>query len=91
MTGARAWLRANPDIVAVAVVAAVLSTGVGQASPRLRLMFASDAGERRMEERAERLYKRLESQMKRFEERFAQAARQGERLRVETGLDEAVE
>ncbi|WP_321473038.1 hypothetical protein [uncultured Paludibaculum sp.] len=68
------FLRANPDIVALALLLAVCLPMSAVARPKLHLTFASDQQHERvlnkLEERGQRVWQRLEDRMRRFEEKF---------------------
>ncbi|GEM_PF-6394104 len=67
-------LRANPDIAAIAVIAVLFTANLGYAGPRMSLTFASDRTAYEMDQRAIRVWERLEQRMRSFEERFNRAA-----------------
>jgi hypothetical protein len=79
-------LRSNPDVAAIAVAIALLVPMAGSATPNLSLIFAGKTVGSGLEVRAEKLWQRLEDRMKRFEDRFEQAA---ERRRPSEVLDYA--
>lgn len=68
------FLRANPDIVALALLIAVCLPVSAAARPKLHLTFASDQQNERvlnkLEIRGQRVWQRLEDRMRRFEEKF---------------------
>jgi len=67
-------LRANVDIVAIAMIAVTFTANMGFARPRMSLIYASDRTAYELDERAQRVWDRLERKMRSFEERFNRAA-----------------
>jgi hypothetical protein len=67
-------LRANPDVLALALIVALTVPSLGAAQPRLSLIFAANRPAQSLELRGERVWQRLEQQMRRFEQRFDRLA-----------------